>query len=105
MLGENDEQEEVTAIARRSERRAWRLSCLSLGFGNDRQGRSRSRDVSLTILAASMSGCKSVTLRLSPTASFTSADHKAWSLRLTCPKRTKNSAAFYAAEKKERKEK
>ena len=40
----------------RREERASRLRCFSLGLGDDRRGMSGSRDVSLTILIASVSG-------------------------------------------------
>ena len=45
----------------RLEKRANRLPCLSLGFGDDRRGMLGSRDVSLTILIASVSGSEGIT--------------------------------------------
>ena len=45
----------------RKEKRACRLTCLSLGLGDDKRGMSGSRDVSLTIFINFMSGSKSLT--------------------------------------------
>ena len=42
-------------------RRASRLPCVNLGFGDNRLGMSESRDVSLTIFITSMSGSESLT--------------------------------------------
>ena len=44
----------------RRKRRASRLPYLSLGLGNDRQGTSGSRDVSLTTFVVSISGSKNL---------------------------------------------
>ena len=44
----------------RKDRKARRLACFSLGFGDDRRGISGSRDVGLTIFIPSMSRSKSL---------------------------------------------
>ena len=57
------------------ERRASRLPCLRLGFGDDRRSTSASGYVSLAIFITSVSGSKSLSISL--TTSSTSADHQA----------------------------
>ena len=72
-MGKLEEEEEEPATERRREytdsgldlgereRRASRLPCLSLGLGDDCRGVSRSRNVSLMIFIASVSGGESLT--------------------------------------------
>ena len=74
------------------------LPCFCLGFGDDKRGMLRGKDVTLSIFITPMNGSKSVTsffyrffhVRRSP----------AWSWRLTRPKKMKNLAAFNPQEVK-----
>ena len=74
------------------------LPCFSLDFGDDRRSTSRSGNVNLAIFITSMSGSES--LRLSLTASSTSADHRALGWRLMRPKGMENLAAISVREVK-----
>ena len=80
------------------ERRASRLSCLILGFGDDRRSTSGSGDASLTIFFAS--GVAAKALPLSLIASSISVDHYAIGWCLMQPKEMENLATFSIREVK-----